>query len=293
MTKAIENSAETIALFKVIVLLSLAFLCACSSPPKQYSYSIKGEGDQILNRDTNGKSLSVVVRIYQLKDANEFSKLTFDTLAAGYPESDLLGPSLLLKSDVIIIPGGSYTSSEKLLDDTRFIGIVGLFRNPDPHHWRQLVDVSETGTHRNAGLSFRAQDCYLVVNGTKSILLPGQPPAARSDCGTGNLSSLAPARPPIQARTYPAERSPLPAANGQPQSSAKMPQTVPDLSINVPSSVAPANVRMGGPGGSTITIGESAQPVPPGYYAPSGSPPPTYYAPPGYYTPPGTYVPPR
>lgn len=291
MTKAIEINAGTIALAKPIILLSLALLCACSSPPKQYS--IKGEGDQVLNRDTNGKSLSVVVRIYQLKDANEFSKLTFDTLAAGYPESDLLGPSLLSKSDVILVPGGSYTSSEKLLDDTRFIGIVGMFRNPDPHHWRQLVDVTEIGTHRNAGFSFRAQDCYLVVNGSKPLLLPGQPPAARSDCGTGNLSSLAPARPPLQARTYPAERSTPPAANGQPQSSGKIPRAVPDVSINVPSSVAPANVRVGGPGGSTITIGESAQPVPPGYYAPSGSPHPTYYAPPGYYTPPGTYVPPR
>lgn len=292
MTKAIENHAVTIALAKAIILLSLTFLCACSSTPKQYA--INGEGDQILNRDTNGKSLSVVVRIYQLKDANEFSKLTFDTLAAGYPESDLLGQSLLLKSDVILVPGGSYTSSEKLLDDTRFIGIVGLFRNPDPHHWRQLVDVSEIGIHRNEGLSFRAQDCYIVVNGTKPLLLPGQPPLAKSDCGTGNLAALAPARPPLQVRTYPAERSTISTTNGQPQPSARMPQAVPDVSINVPSSVAPANVRVGSPGGTTITIGESARPQPPGYYPPSGSsPPPAYYAPPGYYTSPGSYVPSR
>ena len=161
----------------LIAAVALIALSACSSNGKILGqYSVKGEGATTLNRDTSGKSLSVVIRIFQLRDANEFSKLTFDTLAAGYPESELLGTSLLDKTDVVLVPGGTYTSIEKLHEDTRFIGIVGLFRNPDPHHWRQLVETRDTNGNRIGGLTFLAHDCHLAVVGSRSLLLPGQPP---------------------------------------------------------------------------------------------------------------------
>lgn len=166
-----------LASFSLTICLLVA---ACASPPKIVDYSIHGDGDLALNRDINGKSLSVVVRIYQLKDAKEFSKLTFDTLASGRPESDFLGPELLAKTDAVIIPGGSYENSEKLLDDTKYVGIVGFFRKPDVFYWRQLIDAE---TVRKQGLRFRVQDCYVMLQGDKFVALPGQPSTARPDCG--------------------------------------------------------------------------------------------------------------
>jgi type VI secretion system protein VasD len=162
----------------------------CASSPKQYA--IRGEADPILNRDINGKSLSVVVRVYQLSDAQEFSKLTFDTLASGRPESDFLGNALLDKTDAVIIPGGRYEDSQKLLDETKFVGIVAFFRKPDPYYWRQLADAE---TIRSHGLSFRVQDCYVALNDGDAIQLPGQPSSYRPDCGSSTQSMLLNARP--------------------------------------------------------------------------------------------------
>lgn len=162
----------------------------CASSPKQYA--IRGDADPVLNRDINGKSLSVVVRVYQLRDAQEFSKLTFDTLASGRPESDFLGNALLDKTDVVIIPGGSYENSQKLLDETKFVGIVAFFRKPDPYYWRQLADAE---TVRSDGLSFKVQDCYVVLTGDNAIQLPGQPSSYRPECGTSAQTMLLNGRP--------------------------------------------------------------------------------------------------
>lgn len=168
--------------------ISTAVLCllsACSSGPR--SFAIRGEGDPVLNPDINGKSLSVVVRLYQLKDAREFSKLTFDMLASGRSESEILGPALLDKTDVVIVPGGNYEATEKLLDETRFVGIVAFFREPDAYYWRQLVEVGSISTQngtigRPTALTFKVQDCYVSLAGVKPVALPGIPNNDRPDC---------------------------------------------------------------------------------------------------------------
>lgn len=167
-------------------LMSLALGGCGTTGPK--TYAVKGEADATMNRDSSGKSLSVAVRIYQLKDAMEFSKLTFDTVASGRPESELLGPDLLSQSEIIMVPNGKYANSDKLLDETKYLGIVGLFRQPDPHYWRFLIEADKI---RSEGLSFRIQDCYLVVLSPKPAVIPGQPVNAAPVCGNGSRGMAA------------------------------------------------------------------------------------------------------
>lgn len=202
-----------IALRMVFLMAVLALLSACASGPK--SFMIKGEGDPVLNRDINGKSLSVVVRIYQLKDAREFSKLTFDMLASGRPESELLGPALLDKTDVVVVPGGEYVSTEKLLDETRFVGIVAFFRSPDAYYWRQLVDAESINrqsgvANRASALTFRVQDCYIALTGTKPVPLPGQPQNARPECAALDSQTTPPNTRPAPALPPTSNKAMLP-----------------------------------------------------------------------------------
>ena len=153
--------------FALPSLLALALLSGCASGPK--TYNITGEAEPVINRDISGRPLSVVVRIYQLKDATEFSKLTFDTLASGRPESQFLGADLLERNEVILVPGTRYTSNDKIKPEAKYIGVVAFFRQPDAHHWRFLVDTEQV---RSKGLNFRVQDCYLVLNSPKPVPLP-------------------------------------------------------------------------------------------------------------------------
>jgi type VI secretion system protein VasD len=162
---------------RYLSVLLLAILAGCASGPKMYE--IRGEADPVVNRDTTGAPLSVVVRLYQLKDSTEFSKLTFDTLASGRPESDLLGPELLEKNEVVLVPGNKHSSTDKLREDTKYIGIVAFFRRPDPNYWRYLVDADKV---RSDGLTFRVQDCYLTLLNVKPVPIPGQPVNGKPTC---------------------------------------------------------------------------------------------------------------
>ena len=180
MTRRIQKATSSCrvlaALFVGLMALTLGG-CSTTTAPK--TYAVKGEADATMNRDSSGKSLSVAVRIYQLKDATEFSKLTFDTVASGRPESELLGRDLLSQSEIIMVPNGKHANNEKLLDETKYLGIVGLFRQPDPYYWRFLIEADKI---RSEGLLFRVQDCYLVVLSPKPAAIPGQPVNAVPVC---------------------------------------------------------------------------------------------------------------
>ena len=125
--------------YKNVVTLCLGMgvlaLGGCASGPA--TYDVRGLADPVLNRDVSGKSLSVVVRLYQLKQPTEFSKLVFDSLASGRPETELLGADLIEKSEVVVLPGTQHVSTEKLSEHANYLGVVAFFRQPEPHFWHK------------------------------------------------------------------------------------------------------------------------------------------------------------
>ena len=227
-------------------------LTACSSGPKKYT--VRSDANGQLNRDSGGKSLSVVVRLYQLRDGKEFQKLTFDTLASGRPESELLGNDLAAMTDLILVPGTETTSTEPLADNVKHIGMVAFFRKPDSHYWRYLFDAE---TVRKEGLSFRAQDCYLVPVGIKPLPIPGQPENARPEC---NAPAVAPSRQTARqaAVAAPAEK---PGNKSAPKNEPR-PSRLPEVTLTAP--------KVGAPLGGTINLGGNAT-LSVGSPAPAGS----------------------
>lgn len=216
MSFATKNANEIVKHLWAICtgLFTLLILAGCASGPK--TYEIRGEAAPVINRDASGKPLSVVVRVYQLKDAGEFSKLTFDNLASGRPESELLGQDLLEKNEVILVPGAKYAGTEKIKEEAKHVGVVAFFRQPDQHYWRYLVDADKV---RSEGLTFRVQDCYLLLTNLKPSPIPGQPINAKPACGTPNYKPVNAAQangnePASQNHLQPQKRS-LPAKAAQ------------------------------------------------------------------------------
>jgi type VI secretion system protein VasD len=154
-----------------------------------------------INRDLEGNPLSVVVHLFMLKDKQEFSKLTFDAVSSSRSEAELLGTDLIGKmAEIVVLPGSTYTDPEDLPAGTKYVGIVALFRKPDPNYWRYLVSVdslrpamppppvkkdknTKPAPLPNPKLSFKIEDCYLALSGIKAEPIPGQPENAKPDCG--------------------------------------------------------------------------------------------------------------
>lgn len=164
--------------------LSIFTACASKGPVE---LKMQGEAAPVVNRDVNGKSLSLVLHVYQLKNKDEFNRLTFDALATGKPAAELLGNSLITQSEFILLPGKESTLPFTLQADAQYVGVVGFFRKPDAQFWRVLVSAEEM---RNAKkIAIKAQDCYLHITSPKTELIPGQAAQFKADCGSAPAKS--------------------------------------------------------------------------------------------------------
>lgn len=232
---------------RIFAACAIVMFSACSFGPKKYS--VKADADGNLNRDNGGKSLSVVVRVYQLSDAKEFQKLTFDTLASGRPESEFLGNELLAMADLMLVPGTEMIVTEPMVDNVKNIGIVAFFRKPDSHYWRYLFDAE---TVRKEGLKFRAQDCYLVPVGIKPLPIPGQPENARPECGATAVVSPRQAPRPAGVASPAEKPGNKSAQKGDPRSSR-----LPDATLSSTKTGAPVSGTANAGGNTTINVGNA------------------------------------
>ncbi|AZN35331.1 type VI secretion system lipoprotein TssJ [Iodobacter ciconiae] len=173
--KTLKKHAKVALLISSLLLLSA---CASSGPKP---FKIQGEAEPALNRDSSGRPLSLVLRLYQLKGLEEFNRLTFDSLASGKTDAELLGSSLVAQNEFVLLPGKTVTLDDKIAEETKFIGVVGFFRKPDSQFWRVLVSAEDVRSEKE--FSFKAQDCYLQVVHPKALLVPGQSASFKADCG--------------------------------------------------------------------------------------------------------------
>ena len=156
---------------------------------------LRAQADPVINRDPEGNPLSVVVHLYQLRDRGGFERLGFDAAASGRTEAELLGADGLGRTELVLVPGGSRAVAVELQPGARFLGIVALFRRPDPDFWRCLVSLDRlpgaAGPAKGKGrgrtrpgaagptLALKVLECSLALPGLQPEPIPGQPAAGQ------------------------------------------------------------------------------------------------------------------
>jgi type VI secretion system protein VasD len=113
-----------------------------------------------LNVDGNGRSLALVARIYKLKQNSAFEQAPFAAFLTPQAEKDALGADLLEVKEVTLIPGQKLELQEKVSKDAYFLGVVALYRTPDPQRWRLSFPAAEA---EKSGVAIGAYGCALAV----------------------------------------------------------------------------------------------------------------------------------
>lgn len=113
-----------------------------------------------LNADSTGRGLSVVVKTYKLKNAHNFLQASYETFLDGTKEKQALGNDLVEIKEILLIPGQSYSSVEKLEPDVTFLGVVALFREPSRQSWRLAL---ASGDIQKTGLTLGVQACAVKL----------------------------------------------------------------------------------------------------------------------------------
>jgi type VI secretion system protein VasD len=127
-------------------------------PPR--NVALKLHAGENLNAGTADKSLSLVARIYKLKQTEAFYAAPYDAFLSPEKEKLALGADLLEVREISLIPGQLYEVIEKVSRESSYIGVVTLFRTPAPQRWRAAFASKDAEA---SGITVGIHACSLTL----------------------------------------------------------------------------------------------------------------------------------
>ncbi|MEK8032533.1 type VI secretion system lipoprotein TssJ [Ideonella sp. DXS29W] len=139
--------------------------------------AIRLHAGEVLNTTVDGRSLSVVARIYKLRDRAAFEQASYDGLQdpRGSPNGAAASADwsrdVVDVKEVVLTPGQKFEVVETVPPEAPYVAVVAMFRAPAPQRWRF---VFETKSVAQTGLTLGVHACALSV-------AAGQPVGAAPD----------------------------------------------------------------------------------------------------------------
>ncbi len=142
-------------LVKSVFALSLFLLMGC--PKKNALVNIVMTGAPNVNPDPSGQALSVVVRVYQLKDKGRLEAADYNAIWRS--DKETLSDDFLDRQERVVQPGTQEMLEIKTNPMAAYLGVVALFRNPSGDTWRRIIPIS--GKKPKISLSLREHSIEL------------------------------------------------------------------------------------------------------------------------------------
>lgn len=143
---------------KLLYCLLWLFVLLATACSNLHPLHVELHGSRYLNPDAQYHSLPVMVKVYQLKTRDAFDAATFSQLWR--QSKSVLGDSLVTSVSARLQPGESKTVRMSKTNETKYVGVMAVYRQPSSQHWRiirkigrgipyipQNITVSLTGNH--------------------------------------------------------------------------------------------------------------------------------------------------
>jgi type VI secretion system protein VasD len=127
-------------------------------PPRKIVLRL--QAGSVLNLDGNGRSLSLIVKLYKLRNADAFENQPYEGFLGSGP-SPAWAADVAEAREVVLTPGKQYEVVEPVDRDIPYLGIVALFRAPAERRWRFVFDADAAA---RSGLTLGAHACALSVS---------------------------------------------------------------------------------------------------------------------------------
>ena len=123
---------------------------------------------EAINPDDKGRSLSVVVRIYQLRDGKAFRAASYQQLLTD--DKAVLGEELISSKDVVLAPASSISLNEPFDEHAGQLALIALFRLVDSSTtWR--ISIPASALDNDIPAKLEVKDSQLSI-----LSLPHPPP---------------------------------------------------------------------------------------------------------------------
>jgi type VI secretion system protein VasD len=148
-----KNAKQVFVWF--VVAVSSFLLIGC--PKKSARVNMVVAAAPNVNPDPSGQALSVVVRIYQLKDKGRLEAADYN--AIWRTDKETLSDDFLDRQERVVQPGTQEMLEIKANSLAAYLGVVALFRNPSGDTWRKIIPIS--GKNSKISLSLREHSIEL------------------------------------------------------------------------------------------------------------------------------------
>jgi type VI secretion system protein VasD len=139
-------------LWEPILAAGLLFLVGCAKEPVRVNMVLAAAPN--VNPDSSGQALSVVVRVYQLKDKGRLEAADFN--AVWKSDRDILSDDFLDLQEYVVQPGAQELLEIRANPLAAYLGVVALFQNHTGNTWRQIIPIR--GDNPKIRLSLREQN---------------------------------------------------------------------------------------------------------------------------------------
>ncbi len=130
-----------------------------AKPPRHLKLRLAAS--ESLNVDEEGRSLSLVMRLYKLRTATAFLGAPYEVFGNPTKEKEVLGDELIESRELVLLPGQQQLVDERWAREATFVGVVGLFRAPDSIRWRYVFELTTLSI--DEGIVLGAHACSLSV----------------------------------------------------------------------------------------------------------------------------------
>lgn len=92
-----------------------------------------------LNPSVSQRPSPLLLRVYELRSPTSFNQAEF--MALYQADQATLGPDLVARDEFTLQPGETRPLKKQLGPDTRFLGVVAVYRDLEHARWRAVVPV--------------------------------------------------------------------------------------------------------------------------------------------------------
>jgi type VI secretion system protein VasD len=143
----------------VVFCMVLLMMTGCPKQPAKINVVLNAAAN--VNPDAGGQALSVVVRLYQLKDKGRLEAADYNAILKS--EKDTLSDDLVERQERVIQPGTQEMLEIQANPMARYLAVVALFRNPSGDGWRKIIPIGSSATQK-IGLTMREQTIDITTS---------------------------------------------------------------------------------------------------------------------------------
>jgi type VI secretion system protein VasD len=113
-----------------------------------------------LNAGVTGTPLSLITRVYKLRQTTVFYATPYDDFLSPEKEKAALGADLIEVREFNLVPGQMYEVTETVSREAGYIAVVTLFMSPAPKRWRIAFSAADAEA---AGITLGLHACSLTL----------------------------------------------------------------------------------------------------------------------------------